>query len=120
MAQDQGFTLIELLIVTAIIGVLAAIAIPAYSTYRERGYDTAAHSDLRNLITAQEAYFADFNRYASTTAIDGFTPSNGVQFTVNGNNSGFSATTSHPLGSQEYSYDSNGLGGITASIPGPP
>jgi type IV pilus assembly protein PilA len=58
----KGFTLIELLIVVAIIGILAAVAIPQFSSYRQKGYNSAATSDLKNAKTTFEAYFAD-NQY---------------------------------------------------------
>jgi prepilin-type N-terminal cleavage/methylation domain-containing protein len=66
LRSEGGFTLIELLVVIAIIGILAAIAIPQFAAYRRRGYDSQAKSDLRNLATAQEAYFTDKNAYSST------------------------------------------------------
>jgi len=61
--NEKGFTLIELLIVVAIIGILAAIAIPQFAAYRTRGYNSAANSDLRNAKTALEAYFAENQAY---------------------------------------------------------
>ena len=54
---NKGFTLIELLVVVAIIGILAAIAIPQFAAYRQKGFDSQAESDLRNIATAEEAYF---------------------------------------------------------------
>jgi len=63
--NQKGFTLIELMIVIAIIGILAAIAIPQFSAYRQRSYNSAAQSDLKNATTAQEAYFVDEQTYAS-------------------------------------------------------
>ena len=61
----RGFTLIELLIVVAIIGILAAIAIPQFNAYRQKGYNAAASSDLRNFRTTIEAYQADYQAYPS-------------------------------------------------------
>ncbi len=64
----KGFTLIELLIVVVIIGILAAIAIPKFANTKQKAYITAMKSDLRNLVTAEEAYFADSNAYTSVVA----------------------------------------------------
>ena len=62
LRSNKGFTLIELLIVVAIIGILAAIAIPQFSSYRAKAYNSAATSDLKNSKTSLESYFAD-NQY---------------------------------------------------------
>lgn len=67
--NKKGFTLIELLIVVAIIGILAAIAIPQFNAYRQRGYNSAAVSDLRNMKTAQEALQADQQTYGSMQGV---------------------------------------------------
>jgi type IV pilus assembly protein PilA len=56
---QKGFTLIELMIVIAIIGILAAIAIPQFVTYRQKGYNTQAKGELKSFYTACQAYFAD-------------------------------------------------------------
>ena len=61
--NQKGFTLIELLIVVAIIGILAAIAIPQFSSYRAKAYNSASQSDLKNIKTGMEAYMADEQEY---------------------------------------------------------
>jgi len=63
LRSSKGFTLIELLIVVAIIGILAAIAIPQFAAYREKAYNSAANSDLKNMKTGMEAYMADNQEY---------------------------------------------------------
>ncbi|RII31668.1 MAG: pilus assembly protein [Geobacter sp.] len=63
MRNRKGFTLIELLIVVAIIGILAAIAIPQFAAYRARGYNSAAISDIKNIKTTLEAYYTDHQKY---------------------------------------------------------
>jgi len=56
---QKGFTLIELLIVVAIIGILAAIAIPQFSAYRQKAFNAAAQSDLKTMKTSVEGYYTD-------------------------------------------------------------
>jgi len=63
----KGFTLIELLIVVVIIGILAAIAIPKFGNTKSKAYVTAMKSDLRNLVTAEEAFFSDSTYYTTAT-----------------------------------------------------
>jgi len=80
LQSESGFTLIELLVVVAIIGILAAIAIPQFAAYRKRGHEAQVKSDLRNAAVAQEAYFAQKSTYFSGTMASGTPP-------------GFNATT---------------------------
>ena len=66
MRNSRGFTLIELLIVVVIIGILAAIAIPKFGSTKEKAYIASMKADLRNLVTAEESYFADNVTYTTT------------------------------------------------------
>lgn len=66
--SESGFTLIELLTVVAVIGVLAVVALQQLETYRRSSFDARALSDLKNAISAEEAYFATTQNYMTVTA----------------------------------------------------
>jgi len=65
MGNRKGFTLIELLIVVVIIGILAAIAIPKFAATKDKAKLASVKTDLRNMMTAQEAYFSDYATYGT-------------------------------------------------------
>jgi len=100
--RRQGFTLIELLIVIVIIGILAAIAAPKFSSTKEKAYFATMKGDLRNLATAQEAFAADnLGSYLSGTATSpaslpgiAYGPSSGVTVVAVATANGWSAVTS--------------------------
>ncbi len=116
LKQKKGFTLIELMIVIAIIGILAAIAIPQFAAYRVRGFNATAQSDLRNMITAQEAYFADKQIYVGAGDIPtltkyGYTQSGNVTPLIASSNAfTYQMTATHKSGDRTWTIV--GPGGI--------
>jgi len=67
--KEKGFTLIELMIVVAIIGILAAIAIPQFAQFKQKAADGVAKSDAGNMKTGEEIYFVDNNKYIAVTKV---------------------------------------------------
>jgi len=106
MKNQKGFTLVELLIVIAIIGILAAIAIPQFSSYRSKAYVAAARSDAKNAYTALQAYISE--NPAATPPNQSVGPGPGVFNT--------------PYGAARVSKDVtiaiNGTSGVTATHSG--
>ena len=113
--NEKGFTLIELMIVIAIIGILAAIAIPNFVSYRQRSYNSAAQSDLKNAVTAQEAYYVDedvYSEYATLTS-GGWVQTAKVDFTATGSQTGYTMTAMHTSGTETWTV--RGPGGTMAT-----
>jgi len=91
-----GFTVVELIIVVVIIGLLATIVIPKFSSSREKALLTAMKSDLRNLVTQQESRLADSGSYATSFPVNIWSPSTGVTGpTINLTPTGWTARVGH-------------------------
>lgn len=124
LRNREGFTLIELLIVVVIIGILAAIALPKFGQTRERAYVSAMQSDLRNLQSAQEMYYADNNYLyaqtaslttAATATMSDFSTTSGVAIAVGASPTGdaadgYVATATHAATDQECTLTVGGAG----------
>jgi prepilin-type N-terminal cleavage/methylation domain-containing protein len=94
-----GFTLIELLIVVVIIGILASIAIPKFANTKQKAYEAAMRTDLRNISSAMESYFSDNNSAYPTTLTalgTAYKASSGVTIVLGGvTGSAWRATATH-------------------------
>ena len=111
---DEGFTLIELLIVVVIIGILAAIAIPQFSSTKEKAFDASAKSDLRNAMTSIESYFVENQDYAVTSsptpsALPDFNSSTNVNVAVAGDADSYAIVAKHTA-SDNFFYVCGGDG----------
>lgn len=109
MKNREGFTLIELMIVVAIIGILAAIAIPQFASYRQRAQDSAAQSALKNLATAQEDYYVQYETYTPTIGNLSATYQPDTNISLNltaGNQTSWTATAKHKSSTKTFTWDS--------------
>jgi prepilin-type N-terminal cleavage/methylation domain-containing protein len=119
--KSRGFTLIELLIVVVIIGILAAIAIPKFANTKQKAYVAQMKSDLKNLATAEEAYFYDSTSYTtSLVSLNNFRSSTGVTLTVlAGTPMGWSAQAMHSSTTRAcYLFNGNAAAVGNATVAG--
>jgi len=126
--KEKGFTLIELMIVVAIIGILAAIAIPQFSAFKKKAADGVAQSDLGSIASSEEIYYSENSDYKGVAAalaaknggiagLDGSAISNKtVYYVVKGSSTAYAAFTSSTAGSKSYGADQSGAREFITSI----
>jgi type IV pilus assembly protein PilA len=113
---EEGFTLIELLVVIIIIGILAAIAIPVFLNQRQKGWEAAVKSDLRNAATAQETLLTESNAYTSNTAD---LLSYGFKYSDAKNYASGASITSTAVGNSSYCMQATAASGNVFSYSSP-
>ncbi len=119
LSNRKGFTLIELLIVVVIIGILAAIAIPKFAATKDKAKLAGVKTDLRNIMTAQEAYFSDNQVYSSALSNLNFSPSGANTGSIAGASNGYTATINNPTISTGITQCTVQVGaGATSTIDG--
>lgn len=117
--NQKGFTLIELVVVTAIIGVVVAVAVPQYTAYKNRAYNTSVQASLRSLFTACQDYWT-FNGSTDPCLLEtvsdkgyGFVPSDTVEITISSDEKNteydFYATAHHTSSEDTFAVDFRGV-----------
>jgi prepilin-type N-terminal cleavage/methylation domain-containing protein len=118
--RPRGFTLIELLIALTVLAILVSLAAPSLAGTKGKAFDTVAQNDLQSAITAQEAYFADHQTYASSVSELALTVSDGVELGGGGTATGYLMTARHTGSGRVFSVamdgpQSSGSGGEDGS-----
>jgi prepilin-type N-terminal cleavage/methylation domain-containing protein len=110
-ARDAGFTLIEMMITVAIIGILAAIAVPSFIKYQNTSKRAEAYSNLASLAKSQKSFYAEFGRYLGVPSeplgLTGLVPTSTKRDSTGWDATPFAAVGWSPEGDVFFDYDTN-------------
>ena len=109
--NEKGFTLIELLVVIIIIGILAAIAIPVFLNQRQKGWDAAVQSDLKNAATAQETFLTENDAYSVQTPVGTDLTALGFNYSADVNYTTAASITATADAANEYCFTAQSASG---------
>lgn len=109
---NRGFTLIELMVALAIVAILAAIAVPAFASYKDSAFDSRSASDLRNVMVAEEGYYVDNDTYTTDIGdLEGVLVSEDVQLNLAvPTPDTWEGVAWHNAGTSTFCYESVGTG----------
>src|SRR5437773_4724246 len=116
--RDQGFTLIELMIVVAIIGTLAAIAIPNFMTYQAKARQSEAKVNLGGVFTTATSYFAENNTFSVPTADTlGYKPAGNVRYAIYYGGTGATNSVTVPVAQNKVATPCSTVPPAVAPVP---